>query len=251
MSTLTEGTFLLIAGIVAGMLGSAGAVTSLVSYPALLVAGVPALAANVTNIVAGAALWPGSALVSGPELRGRGRWLGRHLPVAALGAAIGVGLLLVTPGQSFARIVPFLIAIGSLGLLLSPMLTRGRETASAPPGWMTRAAILIVSIYAGYFGAGAGVMTLAVVLIAVNDHLPTANALKNMLIGAGSVIASLALIALSPVDWTATAFLAVGMLIGGTLGPRATRHLSPAVMRPLAAAFGLGLAVWLWMAATH
>ncbi len=90
-------------------------------------------------------------------------------------------------------------------------------------------------------------MTLAVVLIAVNAHLPTANALKNMLIGAGSVIASLALIVLSPIDWTATISLAAGMLIGSTLGPRVTRRVSPTIMRPIVATFGLGLATWLWV----
>jgi uncharacterized membrane protein YfcA len=239
--------FLLAAGIVAGALGTAGAITSLVSYPALLAAGVPALAANVSNIVAGTALWPGSALASRPELAGRGQWLRRHLPFAGLGAAIGVGLLLATPAHSFSRIVPFLVTIGSLVLLLSPILTLNHPEVRRLPDGLTDAMVILVSVYAGYFGAGSGVMTLAVVLIAVNTHLPTANALKNMLIGDGSVIASIVLISLSPIDWTATLSLATGMLLGSTLGPRVTRRLPPTILRPIVAAFGLGLAAWLWL----
>ena len=75
--------FLLLAGVVAGVVGSAGGITSLVSYPALLAAGIPALPANVTNLVAGAACWPGAALTSRQEMTGAGPHLARGLPVAA------------------------------------------------------------------------------------------------------------------------------------------------------------------------
>ena len=246
MSPLARDIFLLCAGVAGGALGTAGAITSLVSYPALIVAGLQPLAANVTNIVAATALWPGSALASRPELRGRATWLARHLPAAAAGAAIGVVLLVSTPAHSFAEIVPFLVAGGSLMLLLSPVLTR---QANAPriPEWGVQTTILLVSVYAGYFGAASGVMTLALLLIAVTPQLPRANALKNMLIGAGSVIASLALIVLHPIEWSTTIPLAAGMFAGSALGPHVTRRVSPAFMRPLVAAVGLGLAIELWL----
>ena len=51
--------------------------------------------------------------------------------------------------------------------------------------------LLAVSAYNGYFGAGAGVMTLALLLVTTDDHMARANALKNMLIGASSVMAAL------------------------------------------------------------
>src|ERR1700753_3116639 len=103
-----------LAGIVAGVVGTAGGITSLVSYPALLLVGIPALPANVTNIVALVACWPGSALASRPELAGRRSWLLRWLPVAAIGGAAGSALLLSTPGGVFTRVVPFLVLTGSL-----------------------------------------------------------------------------------------------------------------------------------------
>jgi hypothetical protein len=66
------------AGMLAGTVGTAGAITSLVSYPALLVVGIGPLAAGIANIVAVSATWPGSALASRRELTGQGRWLARH-----------------------------------------------------------------------------------------------------------------------------------------------------------------------------
>jgi uncharacterized membrane protein YfcA len=63
-----EAALIAAAGVLSGIVGSAGGITSLISYPALLAAGIPALPANVANIVAVAACWPGSALASRPEL---------------------------------------------------------------------------------------------------------------------------------------------------------------------------------------
>src|SRR5580693_10064216 len=108
------------AGLLAGIVGSAGGTASLISYPALLAAGLPPLAANVTNAVAFVAAWPGSALGSRPELRGQGPWLLRWAPLAAAGSAAGAALLLVTPARTFDRVVPYLLALAALALLLQP-----------------------------------------------------------------------------------------------------------------------------------
>src|SRR3984957_17934311 len=114
VTPLARELFLAAAGALAGLVGTAGGITSLVSYPALLFAGVAPLQANVANIVVLVACWPGSAAASRPELAGRGAWLRRWAVVAALGGTAGSVLLLVTPAGVFGRVVPFLVAIGSL-----------------------------------------------------------------------------------------------------------------------------------------
>ena len=120
----TSGTvLLLVAGAAAGIVGSAGGTASLISYPALLAAGLPPVAANVTNAVAFVAAWPGSALGSRPELRGQGSWLLRWAPLAAAGSAGGATLLLLTPAGTFGRVVPFLLAFAALTLLLQPQIS--------------------------------------------------------------------------------------------------------------------------------
>jgi len=74
---LGDAAALVLAGTAAGTIGTAGGVTSLVSYPALLAVGVPALPADVANIVAVVACWPGSAMASRVELDGQRAWLQR------------------------------------------------------------------------------------------------------------------------------------------------------------------------------
>jgi hypothetical protein len=237
------------AGVVAGLVGSAGGITSLVSYPALLAAGLPARAANLANNVALVACWPGSALTSQPELRGWGSWLRRWAPVAALGAAVGAGLLLATPSGTFARIVPFLIAGGSLSLLFEPRLTAWHRRRVESGGRAALPVLLFVlAVYNGYFGAGAGVMTLTLMLVLVDRHMPTANALKNMLVGAAQIVSALIFVLSGSVRWSAAWPLAVGMLIGSGLGPIVARRLPAGVLRWLIALLGLALAVRLWVA---
>ncbi|HWD65299.1 MAG TPA: sulfite exporter TauE/SafE family protein [Solirubrobacteraceae bacterium] len=238
------------AGVLAGLVGSAGGITSLVSYPALLAVGLPARAANLANNVALVACWPGSALTSQPELRDRWRWLRRWSVVTAAGAAVGSGLLLATPARVFAHIVPFLIAGGSLVLLFEPRLTAWRRRHSAPEGqlgWGFALPLFAFAFYNGYFGAGAGVMTLTLVLVMVDHHLPTANALKNMLIGASQLASVVILASSGSVRWGAVAPLAAGMLVGASLGPLVARRVPAPVMRVVVSLLGLGLAVRLWV----
>src|SRR5947209_2515439 len=140
MITLTDAGALMAAGAVAGLVGSAGGITSLVSYPALLAVGLPALSANIANNVALIACWPGSALASRPELRGRGSWVWRWALVAAAGAVIGSALLLCTASGLFDRVVPFLVAVGSLALLFEPSLRAWRQRRGAEDNKLALAA---------------------------------------------------------------------------------------------------------------
>ncbi|MCQ4040777.1 sulfite exporter TauE/SafE family protein [Streptantibioticus rubrisoli] len=243
---------LAVAGVLAGLVGTAGGITSLVSYPALLAAGLPGLAANVANIVALVACWPGAAVASQPELAGQGAWLRRWVPISALGGAAGSVLLLSTPPGLFARVVPFLVAVGSLTLLAQPRLAARHY--QCPSGRQSDArhlvlplGLTVMSLYNGYFGAGSGVMTLALLLICAESHLPTANAVKNMLIGAAALASAAVFAAVGPVDWTAVIPLGAGMFVGSTLGPCIARRLPPGLLRWLAALIGIGLAIQLWI----
>ena len=248
MISAPEAALIAAAGILSGIVGSAGGITSLISYPALLAAGIPAIPANVANIVAVAACWPGSALASRPELKGTASWLRRWAWVTAAGGAIGAVLLLSTPPGAFGRIVPFLVAAGSLVLLLQPRFSalRGDHAHTSTP--VLLAGLLPVSAYSGYFGAGSGVMTLSLVLLTVDQHVARANALKNMLIGTASVTSAVIFIIFSPVDWAAVLPLSIGMFAGSMIGPRVARHIPANVLRWLVAFLGMSLAVKLWIA---
>ena len=250
MSTVFRELFLVGAGAVAGLVGTAGGITSLVSYPALLLAGVAPLQANIANLVALVACWPGSAVASQPELRGRGPWLLRWGAVAAAGGAAGSVLLLVTPSGVFGRVVPFLVAAGSLALLFQPWLAT-RPAWQDGPGrgraLLLPVGVLTLSVYNGYFGAGSGVLLLALLLLTVDPHLASSNALKNMVVGAATIASAVLFAALTRVDWAAVAALALGLFAGSLIGPWVARRLPPGILRWLVALSGLALAIRLWL----
>jgi len=245
--TVRDDLFLIVAGAVAGVVGTSGGITSLVSYPALLAVGIAPLVASVTNIVALVVCLPGSTLASRRELRGRGYWLMRWALVAMAGGAAGAALLLTTPPRIFAHVVPFLLILASSSLLFQPQLSSWRERRlSRPEQLLLPGGVFGLSLYNGYFGAGAGVMTLALMLVAVEPGVAKANALKNVLVGAASVVSAVAFICFGKVAWSAAWSLALGMFAGSTLGPSVARRIPGSVLRTLAALSGVGLAIWFW-----
>jgi uncharacterized membrane protein YfcA len=253
VSPLSRALFLAAAGALAGLVGTAGGITSLVSYPALLFAGVAPIQANIVNLVALLASWPGSALSSRPELRGQGPWLRRWGPVAAAGGTVGSLLLLGTSAGVFGRVVPFLVAAGSVALLLQPRIAARPTRPAGQPGGSRASALLLpcglfaLSVYNGYFGAGSGVLLLALMLLTTEPVLVNANALKNMLVGAATITSAILFAVLTHVDWPAVGPLAAGVFAGSLVGPRVARRLPPALLRWLVALTGFALAIHLWL----
>lgn len=136
----------------------------------------PTLLASVANLVVFVAYWPGSALTSRRELIGAGCSLTRGLTVAAGGAVARSVLLLSTPRGAFSRVAPFLVATGALALAMQPWLTTRLQQQPHQAGIAAWLLVRRVPIYSGYFGAGAGIVQLAVLLVVIDNRLPEANA---------------------------------------------------------------------------
>jgi uncharacterized membrane protein YfcA len=245
---------LLAAGVASGLAGSIAGLASLFSYPALLAAGLPPVAANVTNTVALFSNTVGTAVGSREELRGQRGRLARLAVTAALGGAIGAALLLGTPSSTFELVVPWLVALGSVLILAREPLRRltarfGSDPASVPRLPLA-CAVLLVGLYGGYFGAAAGVLMLAVLSLSATEPLPVTNAVKNIATGAANVTAAVAYAFLAPVDWNAAVTLGLGCFVGAWMGPAVVRRLPEAPLRVAIALAGLGLAWSLWRDAT-
>ncbi|MEV0135149.1 sulfite exporter TauE/SafE family protein [Dactylosporangium sp. NPDC050688] len=263
---------LVLAGVLGGVIGTAGGITSLVTYPALLAVGLAPLQANVANTVALISGAVASSAASRPELRVHRRRLPWWAAGAVVGGTAGAVLLLVTPPGVFAWIVPFLIAFAAVLVLVRPSAGRpspatatdttpttvgtaaaAAGTAAAGSGdrraaWLrvvAAVALFAVFVYSGYFGAGAGILTLAIVLLVVEPHLVRANALKNALTACADVVPAAMFAVVADVAWWAVVPLAIGSGIGGSLGPAVTRRLDPRVLRAAVAMMGFGLAAWL------
>jgi len=234
---------LLLAGLAAGLAGTVTGMASLVSYPALLAVGLPPLTANVTNTVALCTTAIGAAAGSQPELRGQGSRVVRLGAVCVVGGAVGAGLLLLTPGEAFERIVPWLIALASVLLLIRPLLLRAGTGSVGDRHPAVLTGMFGAAVYAGYFGAAAGVMMLALLSAVSADTHARLNALKNVVLGLGNATAAIGFTVLGPVSWAAAAPLAVGFFAGGLLGPRLVRRAPAGPLRIIIALLGLGLAV--------
>ena len=103
----------------------------------------------------------------------------------------------------------------------------------------------LVGVYGGYFGAGAGVMLLALLLWATNESLPRANAAKNVVLGVANGIAAVVFVFVGDVHWDVVVPLGLGLLVGGRIGPVIVRRSDPGWLRLVIAVAGLGLAVTL------
>lgn len=241
-----EWLFLVGAGVLAGVIGTAGGITSLVSYPALLAVGIPPLAANVTNSIA----LLGSGFSSGfralRELEGHAGTLRAWLPATVLLSFVGAVLLVVTPAEAFDRVVPFLVALGSIVLLLQPVITRWQNRrGTRPHRALVGAAGAGVALYNGYFGAGAGILLIALLLFTTEPVLHRANALKNLILIASDLLPAILFVVLGTVVWSAAVPLGIGALVGGLIGPSVAKRVPAGILRPVIAACGLVLAVWL------
>jgi uncharacterized membrane protein YfcA len=234
---------LVLAGMGGGLIGSIAGLASLVTYPTLLALGLSPIAANVTNTVALVWSGVGSTVGSRPELVGQSARMRRLLPFAAAGGAAGAVLALVTPSDVFARTVPWLILAGSLALL-RPRPDRGGGGAEVGSDRRSLPLTLgAIALYGGYFGAGAGVLLLAVLLLATSETLARANGAKNLLLGAANLAGAAVFAAFGPVQWTTALPLALGCLIGARLGPPVVRRLPARPLRLAIAVLGVGLAV--------
>lgn len=243
---------LALAGVGAGLTGTVAGLASLVSYPALLAFGLPPLAANVTNTTAMSTVIVGTATGARTELRGLGRRLLLLSAWCALGGALGAALLLTTPASAFAAVVPWLVALGSVLLLLRDRI-RAWSLARPPAGvvsnrsnrWPWALAVVLVGVYAGYFGAAAGIIMLGVLSLRYREPYPVTNAVKTIVTSAANLVAMVVYVLVGPVHWAAALAVSIGFLVGSWTGPQVVRVVPERPLRILVGLTGLLLAVWL------
>jgi uncharacterized membrane protein YfcA len=111
---------------------------------------------------------------------------------------------------------------------------------------VSRAALagpFLAAVYGGYFGAGLGVILLAVLGLTLEDTLARINGLRGVLSLLVNSIAVVVFAATADVDWRAAAILTVTSLVGGYAGARLSLRLPPTVLRGVVIAFGLIAAV--------
>jgi uncharacterized membrane protein YfcA len=259
---VTPGDLLLIAvaGLGAGAVNGMAGGGSLVSYPALLATGHGALVANVTNTVGILPGYAGGAAGFRGELTSQRQRVREFAPLALLGGLAGAGLLLTTPEDVFDGVAPVLIIAACLLFAAQPLLSKAiarrraaagliavdpddPEQAHRPVPPAAKAAVFVASVYGGYFGAGLGVIYLAVLGTVLPDPLPKINSLRGVLSLVVNALAVILFGIAADVAWDAAGVLAVTSLVGGYIGARTALRLPAPVLRSVVLCFGV-VAVW-------
>lgn len=251
MGVIATFIFLIIAGVLAGMVSAIASMASLVSYPALLIAGAPPVMANITNTAALIFTGAGSALSSLQEMKGH--WLEsvKYALFILSGALVGSLLLLKFPGTVFEKLVPFFVIFSAIMLLLSGSKKFFNLSGNKTPAMVIAAYIgmFLAGMYTGYFGAAAGVLNLIFLTYVSDASFVAVNAMKNILGSLGNLVALIVFIFGARVDWSKAIPLAIGLFIGGFIGQKCIKYLSPKAVRWITAGFSVILASYLFYTA--
>lgn len=237
--------FLVLTGALASAVNAVAGGGSLLSFPALIALGVPPLSANATNSLA---LWPGSlASTLGfanywASVRRLFLWM---LLPSALGAAIGGFLLVNTSDRLFSLIVPILLLLASILLAFQPRL---RNAIAVRKIHMPLAAALflqfLVSVYGGYFGAGMGILMLAVFGFVSKGSIHELNAMKTPLGLVINFVASIVFLGKGVIVFVPCAALMLGAIGGGYLAAKYSQRVNADRLRKWIVVYGIAMTIW-------
>jgi uncharacterized membrane protein YfcA len=238
------------AGLLGGVANSMAGGASLFTFPALLFAGLPPITANASNAMAvtssnGVGFLSDLQKMPKPDLAFR-----LSLGVAVTGGSLGAILLLVTPEKTFEQSVPALIGLATALFAFSKSIQKFLTRILGGGGdhlKLRQALLLPVAVYAGYFGAGAGVIILSVLSATSSMELRTLNVLKNMFAFLTNAAAIIFFQWYGLIDWSHTLVMMIGTLGGGVIGIKLTKVLPQAVVRRVIVTCGLLMtAIYVW-----
>jgi hypothetical protein len=277
--SLWQSVLLVGASALAGAINSVAGGGTLLTFPALTIAGFASTVANATSTVA---LWPGQitslwGFKSEIGQSARGASLFGLVTIGLAGGATGAYLLTRTPTSLFDRLVPFLVLTATLIFMAQEPLTRwqkrrsqvhqatepgatvapvapvapgspvAQEGQNAPtPLRLTGGVslfLLLIALYGGYFGAGIGILTLAALGLLGLTNIHQMNGIKAVFTLGVNGIAAILFIVQGLVDWRTVGIMAIGSLFGGYAGAGIARRIGQKNVRRVVIAIGLVLSL--------
>jgi len=247
------------AALLGGAVNSVAGGGGFIAFPALLFTGVPSINANATNTVA---LWPGTVASTGAYRKALSADLLKSiLPlivITFLGSILGSTLLLKTRQSTFDRMVPWLLlgatVLFSFGGKITAWINR-HHTESGPtrPRIVAITALqLCVAIYIGYFGAGVGIVMLALLSMMGMENIHSMNGLKTLLATCGNAVAVIVFIVARAVFWPQALLMVVGAALGGYAGAWFAQKMDPKSVRYVVIAIGYSMTTYFfWRVYVH
>jgi len=239
------------AALVAGVMNAMAGGGSFISFPALLGAHIPPVNANATNAVA---LWPGqmaSIIAFRSELRNGRKLLVPVMLAGALGGVAGALILLNTSQNTFKNLVPWLLLFATVIYAGSKrfnqwIISRGGGAAKEVTGFpvFMFACLVLVAIYIGYFGAGAGFLIITVLSLLGVKNINEVNALKALCTTLANGVAVVTFVVAGAVYWRECLTMMGMAVAGGYLGAAYSRKMNPEILRGVVIATGAALSLY-------
>jgi len=242
-----EAVVIVAVGFAAGGINTIVGSGSLITFPTLLALGYAPVTANVSNTVGLVFGSVSGAVGYRRELAGQRRRV-TILGIGSLtGGITGAVLLLTLPSSVFDAVVPVLIVFACVLVVVQPRLSRfvseRRRRVVEHGGALLWFGIFLTGIYGGYFGAGQGVILLALLGIFIVDELQRLNGVKNVLAVIANGVAAVIFVFSAHVVWEVSALIAVGSIAGGQFGAHVGRRLPERWLRVLIVVVGIVAAV--------
>ncbi len=248
--TATRIALLVGSAITAGIMNALAGGGTILTFPALLLVGVPAIQANATSTVA---LVPGAfSSLAGyrREVGTHRQWLTRLLVPSLLGGALGSVLLLRTPEKIFASLAPYLVLFATLLFLFQIFWARRAPAGGGGEHTSWTFASLVqffAAIYGGYFGAGVGIVMLVILGSLGLTDIHAMNGLKNFFGICINAVASAWFIFNGVVIWPLALLMMTGAIAGGWAGAGFARRIGKDKARVAVVVIGFGITVVLFL----
>ncbi len=248
--TPLQASLIFLAAMLAGMINSVAGGGTLVSFPALVWAGHDPVVANATNAFG---LVPGglsSAYGYRREILEAPRGFHYLLISSLIGGVIGAVLLKLTPTEVFAALVPFLVLFATILFMAQEPIQRWLKTGdvaqhSITTSWLIGASFyqFLVAVYGGYFGAGIGILMLAVLGVMGLKDIHQMNGLKNIFGATINGVAAVYFAFVGLIDWPSAALVAAGSIIGGYGAAGIARKIGQQAVRRIVIIIGFAMTI--------
>lgn len=248
-SELTSWLILLLSAPAGGAVNALAGGGMFLVFPAMLIAGISPIVANATATFV---LFPGAyasawvyrdRLIHGKTFQ---TWM---IILSGLGAWVGSELLLHTSAQRFAALVPYLM-IGASTIFTFAGKIRSL-TATAKNRHMHYPVLLtgqfLIAIYGGYFGAGQGVLMLALMLTASNMDVHDASGIRILCGAVCNTVATAIFVLRGVVAFHYGLPMVVLSITGGYFGAKLVKKMDADKARTAILVYAWVVSIALWI----
>jgi len=248
---MLELVFLFTAGFFGGVLNSIAGGGSFITFPALLLVGVPPISANATNTFSSCSGYMSGAWAFRKDLLEIKPQLPRFILISLIGGICGAWLLLQTPETAFRVAIPWLLLFATLLFIFGGQLNRSLKQlgsrhrhASAMGAALLTLLLLGVCLYGGFFNAGLGIISLSYLALAGYTNINTMNGLKLLISTFVSLIAIILFSYDGVIAWYEGSIVLLGTVTGGYVAAHLSRKLPQSWVRNFVIVASTGITLY-------